>query len=105
MHSLKLSAFSLVKYIIVIVFDFLKQANRLQCEHSFGSDKFNLGKTSIMLVLANGPVQKKMDRVDRLTGVKHCFNRKQELNKQLGSQSSYEINTLLIKAYPQFQQK
>jgi hypothetical protein len=28
-----------------------------------------------------------------------------ELNKQLGSQSSHEINTLLIKAYPQFQQQ
>ena len=35
----------------------------------------------------------------------HILNRKPELNKQLGSQSSYEINTLVIKAYPQFQQQ
>jgi hypothetical protein len=30
----------------------------------------------------------------------HILNSKPELNKQFGLQSSYEINTLLIKAYP-----
>ena len=41
----------------------------------------------------------------RVKELLHILNRKPELNKQLGSQSSYEINTLLIKAYPQFQQQ
>jgi len=32
----------------------------------------------------------------------HILTRKPELNKQLGSQSNFEIKTLIIKAYPQF---
>jgi len=32
----------------------------------------------------------------------HILSRKPELNKQLGSQSDFEIKTLIIKAYPQF---
>ena len=33
----------------------------------------------------------------------HIIQKKPKLNKQLSSQSSYEIQTLLIQAYPQFQ--
>ena len=33
----------------------------------------------------------------------HIIQRKPSLNRQLNSQSSYEIQTLLIQAYPQFQ--
>ena len=32
----------------------------------------------------------------------HILKRKPELNKQLNSQSNYEVKTLIIKAYPQF---
>ena len=38
----------------------------------------------------------------RIKELLHILTRKPELNKQLGSQSSYEIKTLLIQAYPQF---
>ena len=33
----------------------------------------------------------------------HVLKRKPELNKQLNSLSNYEVKTLIIKAYPQFQ--
>jgi hypothetical protein len=32
----------------------------------------------------------------------HILKRKPELNKQLNSQSNYDIKTLIIAAYPQF---
>ena len=38
----------------------------------------------------------------RIKELLHILTRKPELNKQLGSQSSFEIKTLLIQAYPQF---
>ena len=38
----------------------------------------------------------------RVKELLHILERKPEMNKQLGSQSSYEIKTLIIKAYPQF---
>ena len=41
----------------------------------------------------------------RIKELLHILTRKPELNKQLGSQSSYEIKTLLIQAYPQFRSK
>jgi hypothetical protein len=41
----------------------------------------------------------------RIKELLHILTRKPELNKQLGSQSSFEIKTLLIQAYPQFRSK
>ena len=38
----------------------------------------------------------------RIKELLHILTRKPELNKQLGSQSSFEIKTLLIQAYTQF---
>jgi predicted GIY-YIG superfamily endonuclease len=42
------------------------------------------------------------DRKLRIKELVHILNRNPEINKQLGSQSEYEIKTLLIQAYPQF---
>ena len=41
----------------------------------------------------------------RIKELLHILTRKPELNKQLGSQSSFEIKTLLIQVYPQFRSK
>jgi hypothetical protein len=41
----------------------------------------------------------------RIKELLHILKKKPELNKQLNSQSSYEIKTLIIKAYPQFRNK
>ena len=41
----------------------------------------------------------------RIKELLHILSRNPELNKQLGSQSSYEIKTLIIQAYPQFREK
>ena len=38
----------------------------------------------------------------RIKELLHILSRKPLLNKQLGSQSNYEIKTLIIQAYPQF---
>ena len=38
----------------------------------------------------------------RIKELMHILKQKSELKKQLGSQSSFEIKTLLIQAYPQF---
>ena len=38
----------------------------------------------------------------RVKELLHILNKKPELNKQLGKQSSYEIKTIIIQAYPQF---
>ena len=38
----------------------------------------------------------------RIKELLHILSRNPELNKQLGSQSNYEIKTLIITAYPQF---
>ncbi len=35
----------------------------------------------------------------------HILKTKPEINRQLGSQSSYEIKTILIQAYPQHRKK
>ena len=40
----------------------------------------------------------------RIKELLHILKRKPSLNKQLNSQSSYEIKTLIIQAYPQFRQ-
>ena len=39
----------------------------------------------------------------RIKELLHILSRSPELNKQLGMQSSFEIKTLIIQAYPQFQ--
>jgi hypothetical protein len=38
----------------------------------------------------------------RMKELLHILKRKPELNKQLNSQSNYDIKTLIIAAYPQF---
>ena len=38
----------------------------------------------------------------RIKELLHILSHRPELNKQLGTQSSYEIKTLIIQAYPQF---
>ena len=38
----------------------------------------------------------------RIKELLHILKRKPSLNKQLNSQSNYEIKTLIIQAYPQF---
>ena len=38
----------------------------------------------------------------RIKELLHILTRRPELNKQLGTQSSYEIKTKIIQAYPQF---
>ena len=40
----------------------------------------------------------------RIKELLHILKRKPSLNKQLNSQSSYEIKTLIIQAYPQLRQ-
>ena len=42
------------------------------------------------------------DRKLRIKELLHILSRSPELNKQHGSQSKYEIKTLIIRAYPQF---
>ena len=42
------------------------------------------------------------DRKLRIKELLHILSRNPEINKQLGSQSEYEIKTLIIQAYPQF---
>jgi hypothetical protein len=39
----------------------------------------------------------------RIRELLHILKRKPELNKQLNSQSNYDIKALIIGAYPQFQ--
>jgi hypothetical protein len=39
----------------------------------------------------------------RMKELLHILKRKPELNKELNSQSNYDIKTLIIAAYPQFQ--
>ena len=40
----------------------------------------------------------------RIKELLHILKQKPSLNKQLNSQSNYEIKTLIIQAYPQFRQ-
>ena len=44
------------------------------------------------------------DRKLRIKELLHILKRKPTLNKQLNSQSDFEIKTLIIQAYPQFRQ-
>jgi len=41
----------------------------------------------------------------RIKELLHILKEQPELNKQLNSQSDYEIKTLIIQAYPQYRKK
>ena len=44
------------------------------------------------------------DQKLRVKELLHIIDKKPELNKQLNSQSSYDMKTITVKAYPQFRQ-
>jgi hypothetical protein len=45
------------------------------------------------------------DRKLRIKELLHILKRKPELNRQLNSQSQFDIKTIIIAAYPQFRQE